>query len=118
MSFAINIAFLSTILLCSPYSSAAHENFCEKSAAHLCVRPYIPPGTKHVACDGTADGEYKSTCPANAKELKMSNALKELIVQLHNKLRNGIATGRYPAYRKAAHMLEMVSVYLLEIHTN
>lgn len=90
-------AFLAIVVVrCAP---AITENFCDPE---LCGK------TTNIACN-TVSG-LQSTCPAgNATQVSTDGALKTLILDLHNKYRSQLASGKLSNYKSAAKMLQMVS---------
>jgi hypothetical protein len=61
----------------------------------------------HVACGHP--NTYLSTCPSDAKIVKLSEADKRLLVDLHNQYRNQVASGKLPGFDPAVAMRKMVT---------
>lgn len=75
------------------------EDFCDSS---LCKR-----GVTHVACNRVTG--MQATCPANnAREVRITGAMQQKIVDMHNQHRSRLASGKLPNYKPASQMLQMV----------
>lgn len=83
------VFFILTVL---SYGSAV--NYC-----NLC--------SNHVACGN--DGKFLSSCPKDANIVTLSGANIQTLVNMHNNVRNLLATGRVPGYKSASKMNELVS---------
>nr|B9URJ1.1 RecName: Full=Antigen 5 like allergen Cul n 1; Short=Ag5 like allergen Cul n 1; AltName: Full=Allergen Culn1; AltName: Full=Antigen 5 family protein; AltName: Full=Cul n 12; Flags: Precursor [Culicoides nubeculosus]ACM40888.1 antigen 5-related salivary protein [Culicoides nubeculosus] len=93
---------LSIVILFSCISFVLSTNFCNKE---LCKRQNGPQSftyLKHIGCRHT--GKNANTCPRDAKILPMSTKRKNLILKVHNRLRNKVALGKLPGFPKAARM--------------
>jgi hypothetical protein len=64
-------------------------------------------GRNHIACGHS--GNFSQSCPSDARLVKLSAADKKAIVDLHNKFRNQIASGKLPGFRPAVAMKAVVS---------
>lgn len=78
-------------------------NFCDPN---LC-----PSGSKHIACGNY--GIFAKTCPADRTIVKFMLKDMKLIVALHNKLRNRIASGAEVGFKSASRMATMVKNNLI-----
>lgn len=63
-------------------------------------------GKRHIGCNN--NGAFDSNCPKNRTLIPLSEDNIELIVDLHNKYRNKIASGSDPRYQPAARMSTVV----------
>lgn len=60
----------------------------------------------HVACNN--DGSFGENCPSDVKIAELSSEIKNAIVAEHNKLRNKVASGDEPHFKKATQMNVLV----------
>lgn len=74
------------------------ENYCDPS---LC-----PPGVEHIACNNS--GQFEDSCPADRKLIHLTTAEIESMVNIHNTLRNKIASGDEVGFLPASRMATMV----------
>lgn len=87
--------------ICAASASPASTNiYCQKS---LCV---IDHGATHVAC--TDNSGFDSTCPDGATQVTLDSTLKNLLLNLHNTVRNNLALGNVTKFDTADRMIEMV----------
>ncbi|XP_062553203.1 antigen 5 like allergen Cul n 1-like isoform X2 [Armigeres subalbatus] len=73
-----------TIVACIAVTVGQSTNYCDR---RLC-----PSGSPHIACNGLTT--LSRTCGAGSFEIAMDSANRQLIVDLHNKLRSRVASGR------------------------
>jgi hypothetical protein len=71
-----------------------------------CSPDLCAKGKRHIACKN--NGDFDANCPKNRTLIPLSEDNIELIVDLHNKYRNKIASGSDPRYQPAARMSTMV----------
>lgn len=63
-------------------------------------------GTRsHIACNHRG---WAATCPADRRAISFSQQQMDAIVNLHNSLRQRIASGGQPGFNQAARMATMV----------
>jgi hypothetical protein len=72
--------------------------------------PLCDDGSNHVACGHS--GNISEFCPSDAKLVTLTAVDKKAIVDLHNKLRNQIASGKLPGFPSASAMKLVVSKLL------
>lgn len=93
------------MILILTFEVRAQSNYCNMTTCKL-------KKAVHVAC-GNPTGAWNSTnCPSNWMNrsiIYMGIEERAQILFLHNKLRNNIALGINPRFKKAARMAEMVS---------
>lgn len=97
---ANSIVAVVLLQLCAAWVGAAiTENFCDTA---LCGKQV------HVACNPVAG--LQGTCPAgNATQVSLQGSLQQQILDLHNRYRSQLASGKLPNYKSASKMLQMVS---------
>jgi hypothetical protein len=66
-------------------------------------------GNTHVGCNHPG---WAETCPPERNLVNLTQAHKDQIVNLHNTLRNKIASGGESGFEPAARMATMVSFYI------
>lgn len=81
-------------MLLASLKSAYTVDYCDSS---IC-----PPGASNIGCGN--NGKLAKACPSNAKVIEMTDELKKLIVDTHNKYRNEVANGKVGHLPKAAAM--------------
>jgi hypothetical protein len=74
--------------------------------ADYCDPDLCAKGKKHIGCKN--NGDFDHNCPKNKTLLPLSEDNIELIVDLHNKYRNKIASGSDPRFKPASRMSTMV----------
>lgn len=90
-------------------SDEMNEEFNDTDAGEgtdYCSPEICAKGKRHIACGN--NGDFDSNCPKNRTLIPLSEDNIELIVDLHNKYRNKIASGSDPRYQPAARMSTMV----------
>ena len=77
------------------------------SAENYCDPKLCPAGVKHIACGNS--GNFSPSCPSDKRIAAISGAYQELIVDVHNTLRNKIANGDQSGFPSASRMATMVN---------
>lgn len=91
--------FYSFLVIWVIVHSAQSQNrkYCDRS---LCR------GRPHIGCPGNA----RRSCPADAREIVMSNNMKSMILRMHNLGRNVLAGGRVRGLPSARQMPTLVCI--------
>ncbi|XP_055641414.1 antigen 5 like allergen Cul n 1-like isoform X2 [Toxorhynchites rutilus septentrionalis] len=71
-------------------------------SADYCKHDLCGAGKAHIGCQN--DGKLSPQCPKGAKVIKMTDELKQLVLDTHNKYRSELATGKVEWLPKAANM--------------
>lgn len=79
------------------------------SAVNYCDPKLCPAGVKHIACEHS--GSFSPSCPSDKRIAAISEANQELIVDVHNTLRNRIANGDQSGFPSARRMATMVNYF-------
>ncbi|XP_314254.6 antigen 5 like allergen Cul n 1 [Anopheles gambiae] len=74
-------------------------------AQDYCKPDLCDPGNDHIGCNNP--GGFTSNCPSGAKVIKMTDELKKIILDEHNKYRSTVATGGLKWLPKAKQMTTM-----------
>uniref|UniRef100_T1E2V6 Putative salivary ag5 protein n=1 Tax=Psorophora albipes TaxID=869069 RepID=T1E2V6_9DIPT len=105
--FVLYIVLLTVVTLSSTYKT---QNYCAKDICSTADK-------KHIGCDATR--QFLSTC-SEPRLVPMSTKRKNLILMMHNRLRNKVASGGLKKYKKASNMSVMIwddeLAYLAELN--
>lgn len=74
--------------------------------ANYCDQKLCSKGKQHIGCKH--NGKFASSCPADKKMVKISSYEIEQILELHNTLRNKIASGSEKGFKSATNMPMLV----------
>lgn len=79
------------------------------------VSGYCSLCTGHIACNTT--GDLNPNCPADAVVVSLSATERNILVDLHNDMRNRIASGLTPGFSSApaSRMMAVVSLFFLNL---
>jgi hypothetical protein len=67
-----------------------------------------PEKRPHIAC--RHDNQFVRTCPADRHQIPMSTKRKNLLLMLHNRMRNKVALGKLKGYKPAKRMPVLVKL--------
>jgi Cysteine-rich secretory protein family len=90
------------VLIFASLSGIAFADYCDKD---LCTVPPNPPTLPHIACGAT--GLPGPACPSDAENIEIDDEMKKYILDMHNNLRNKIASGNQPGFKPAKVMATM-----------
>ena len=77
------MVLLLAVLVAAALKTTVAQDYCNPD---LC-----DPGDDHIGCNNP--GGFTSNCPSGAKVIKMTDELKKIILDEHNKYRSTVATG-------------------------
>lgn len=106
-TFNQHTQFISTVAL------TALVAVCSGQTTNYCTAGLCSAGKTHIACNGLTT--LSSTCGAGASEATLDCTKKNLIVNVHNQLRNTVALGKQANgagqyFNQAAKMATLVSI--------
>ncbi|XP_041762912.1 antigen 5 like allergen Cul n 1-like [Anopheles merus] len=91
------MVLLLAVLVAAALKTTVAQDYCKPD---LC-----DPGNDHIGCNNP--GGFTSNCPSGAKVIKMTDELKKIILDEHNKYRSTVATGGLKWLPKAKQMTTM-----------